>query len=319
MAQAEVEAAWQAGIVVVVAAGNSGRDNSLGMDGYGTIQAPGNDPNVITVGATKDQNTSTRLDDTVASFSSKGPTLLDHIAKPDIVAPGNRIVSLLAPGSNLATANPQLVMSPSSPMVVCSLNALGVQICSNDYSARYLRLSGTSMSTPYVAGAAVLMIQKDPTLTPDAVKARMMKTAWKGYPVSSWGVDWLGNSYFSQYDVFTIGAGYLDVDAALNSTDVVNGGAASPVAVRNTVTGKVGLLNGTSITWGDSIIWDSSIIWSDSLVWGSNAVLPNSIVWGDSITWGDQLDAGFSIIWSDSIVWGIDGMAALSSAEDGEN
>src|SRR5262249_19493992 len=94
-----VEAAWQAGIVVVVAAGNSGRDNSLGTNGYGTIQAPGNDPNVITVGATKTNGTPTRIDDTIASYSSKGPTLIDHVVKPDLVAPGNRIISLQAPGS----------------------------------------------------------------------------------------------------------------------------------------------------------------------------------------------------------------------------
>src|SRR5262249_60342536 len=68
-----VEAAWKAGIVVVVAAGNSGRDNSQGTNGYGTIQAPGNDPNVITVGATKTDGTPTRLDDTIASYSSRGP------------------------------------------------------------------------------------------------------------------------------------------------------------------------------------------------------------------------------------------------------
>src|SRR5215472_9504710 len=164
-----VEAAWKAGIVVVVAAGNSGRDNSHGTQGYATIQAPGNDPNVITVGATKDQNTATRLDDTVASYSSKGPTLIDHIAKPDIVAPGNRIVSLLPPGSYLATTDPLLVVGNS-----------------------YLRLSGTSMATPIVAGAAPQMIQKDPTLTPDIIKARMMKTAWKGYPSNSWGFDFWG-------------------------------------------------------------------------------------------------------------------------------
>lgn len=300
-----VEAAWKAGIVVVVAAGNNGRDNSHGTQGYGTIQAPGNDPNVITVGATKDQDTATRLDDTVASYSSKGPTLIDHIVKPDVVAPGNRIVSLLAPGSTLAVTYPTLDVGP----VLCTLNC----------NPAYFRLSGTSMATPYVAGAAALMIQKDPTLTPDTVKARMLKTAWKGYPISSWGYDVFGIGYFSQYDVFTIGAGYLDVDAALSNTDVANGGTASPTAVRNALTGKVSLVNGTSITWGTSIVWDNSIIWSDTIVWGSNTVLSNSILWGDTIVWGDATTTGFSIIWSDSIVWGIDGMSALSTSEDGEN
>jgi serine protease AprX len=91
-----VEAAWKSGIVVVVAAGNGGRTNSYGTQGYGSIQAPGNDPNIITVGATKTNGTPNRLDDTVASYSSKGPTLLDHVAKPDLVAPGNRVVSLEA-------------------------------------------------------------------------------------------------------------------------------------------------------------------------------------------------------------------------------
>jgi serine protease AprX len=62
-----VEAAWKAGIVVVVAAGNYGRDNSVGEQGYGTITAPGNDPYVITVGAMKSMGTPDRADDLVAS------------------------------------------------------------------------------------------------------------------------------------------------------------------------------------------------------------------------------------------------------------
>src|SRR5208283_4469710 len=57
-----VEAAWKAGIVVVVAAGNDGRDNSFKTDGYGTITAPGNDPYVITVGAMKTESTYSRTD-----------------------------------------------------------------------------------------------------------------------------------------------------------------------------------------------------------------------------------------------------------------
>jgi serine protease AprX len=309
-----VEAAWQSGIVVVVAAGNSGRDNTYGTQGYATINAPGNDPNVITVGATKTNDTNTRLDDTVASYSSKGPTLLDHVVKPDLVAPGNRIVSLAAPGSTLVSSVLSLNVQP---ITTCFLSLLGNN-CTTGVSGKYIRLSGTSMATPIVAGAAALMLQKDPTLTPDTIKARMMKTAWKGYPGNSWASDAKGRSYFSQYDVFTIGAGYLDVYASLRNTDVVNGGAASPIAYR-TATGKYGLANSQSITWGNSITWGSSIVWSDSIVWGINCVGDDSILWGDSIVWGDTTLSANSIIWSDSIVWGAESIGGLSDGEDGEN
>ena len=96
-----VEQAWNAGIVVVVAAGNNGRDNSAGTNGYGTIGAPGNDPYVITVGAIKTNGTYSTTDDTIATYSSKGPTGYDQIAKPDLVAPGNRVVSDDNPASTL--------------------------------------------------------------------------------------------------------------------------------------------------------------------------------------------------------------------------
>ncbi|MFY9647736.1 MAG: S8 family serine peptidase, partial [Terriglobales bacterium] len=88
-----VEAAWKAGIVVVVAAGNDGRDNSAGTNGYGTIAAPGNDPYVITVGAMNAMGTPDRSDDIMTTYSSKGPTPIDHIVKPDLVAPGNQVIS----------------------------------------------------------------------------------------------------------------------------------------------------------------------------------------------------------------------------------
>src|SRR5216683_993903 len=98
-----VESAWKAGIVVVVAAGNQGRNDSAGTNGYGTIAAPGNDPYVITVGAMKTANTYSTADDTIASYSSKGPTAFDNIVKPDLVAPGNRVVSLYQAGQTLAS------------------------------------------------------------------------------------------------------------------------------------------------------------------------------------------------------------------------
>ncbi|MCA2962277.1 MAG: S8 family serine peptidase [Acidobacteriaceae bacterium] len=79
-----VEKAWQAGIVVVVAAGNLGRTNTVTakgkpvtINGYSSIGSPGNDPFVITVGATRDMFTPTRNDDAMASCRSKGPTAID--------------------------------------------------------------------------------------------------------------------------------------------------------------------------------------------------------------------------------------------------
>jgi serine protease AprX len=175
------------------------------------------------------------------------------------------------------------------------------------------------MATPVVAGAAALMFQKDPNLTPDTVKARMLKTAWKGYPGNSWASDSKGKNYFSQYDVFTIGAGYLDIYAALRNNDVVNGGAVSPIAYRNTSSGKYGYMNSQSITWGNSVTWGSSIIWGNSIVWGGNCVISDSVIWGDSIVWGDTSLSANSIIWGSSSVRSADTINALSDGEDGEN
>ena len=92
----------------MVAGGNSGRDNSSGNDGYGTITAPGNSPSAITVGAMNTMGTLSRLDDKMTSYSSKGPTAIDHYAKPDLVAPGNRILSLRDSGSALDQTHPRI-------------------------------------------------------------------------------------------------------------------------------------------------------------------------------------------------------------------
>ncbi len=75
-------------------------------EGYGTITSPGNDPYVITVGATKPEETPTRVDDLMASYSSKGPTALVAVAKQDLVPPGKILVSLEAPGSTLYNEYP---------------------------------------------------------------------------------------------------------------------------------------------------------------------------------------------------------------------
>ena len=110
-----VESAWNAGIVVVVSAGNMGQYNGAGTSGYATIGAPGNDPYVITVGATNTHGTGLQTSQTMTSYSSKGPTSFDHIVKPDLVAPGNRVVSHMAGSNNtLITAHPGLAVYPCS-------------------------------------------------------------------------------------------------------------------------------------------------------------------------------------------------------------
>jgi serine protease AprX len=275
-----VEAAWQAGIVVVVAAGNSGR--SLVADGFATIDCPGNDPAVITVGATMTELTPSRVDDQIASYSSKGPTVLDHIVKPDLVAPGNRQVSLRVAGSTLDRTYPQYEIAPTSG------------------TAMYYELTGTSMATPVVSGAVALMLQQTPSLTPDQVKARLMKTAWKKIGQFTYSHDSRGKQYNNEYDLFTYGAGYLDINAALGNTDLATGVALSKTAVVN-ANGTVTIMNTIpdSVFAGSSVVWGAtSVVWGDSVVWGSNVFSATSVVWGaTSVVWGATSDTGYSVVW----------------------
>src|SRR5260370_361243 len=172
----------------------------------------------ITVGAMKTLETVTKNDDLIASYSSKGPSYIDLTLKPDVVAPGNLVVSLLAPGSTLASEYPGNIVTPS--YYTSSANA---------GPSQYLRLSGTSMATPVVSGTVALMLQYDPSFSPDTIKARLMKTATKNFPATSTATDpSTGTTYTSTYDAFTIGAGYLDIGGAVFSTDVTQGSAASP-------------------------------------------------------------------------------------------
>jgi len=296
-----VEAAWKAGIVVVCAAGNNGR--FAATNGFGTIGVPGNDPAVLTVGATMTEQTATRVDDKIASYSSKGPTAVDHIVKPDLVAPGNAQVSLRVAGSTLDTTYPQYDVSPN-----------------NGNSPKYFVLSGTSMATPIVSGAAALLLQQNPSLTPDQVKARLMKTAWKGVGQFTYSHDQWGNLYNNEYDMFTYGAGYLDIDAALGNTDLASGLALSMTAVNNNGVVTVQNTNPDSVFAGSSVVWGAtSVVWGNSVVWGANAFSATSVVWGaTSVVWGATSVSGYSVVWGATSTLP-SAVAALSEGDPGDN
>jgi serine protease AprX len=183
-------------------------------------------------------------------------------------------------------------------------------------SPQYFTLSGTSMATPVVSGAAALMLQKDPTLTPDLLKARMMKSAWKSFGRYASAFDKAKNQYNMQADVFTYGAGYLDIAAALNNTDAGAGSAMSPTAVYNSTTGTVNLQFGNgNLLSGNSILWGSSVLWASSVIWGGGSFVDDgcSILWGASVVWGSYTDDGFSVIWGASVLWGSDANTAFAA------
>jgi serine protease AprX len=140
---AAVEQAWNAGIVVIAAAGNRGSASDA------VQYAPANDPFVITVGGVDDQNTPDTSDDTAASWSSTGTTK-EGYAKPDFLAPGAHMVSTLAPRSAITG--------------MCS---------SCIVSGKYFRMGGTSMATGVVSGAVALLLDRHPDWTPNEVKSAL--------------------------------------------------------------------------------------------------------------------------------------------------
>ena len=177
------------------------------------------------------------------------------------------------------------------------------------------------MATPVVSGAVALMLQQNSALTPDQVKARLMKTAWKGVGQYSSSHDSKGNLYSNEYDLFTCGAGYLDINAALGNTDLATGLALSQTAVLNS-NGTVTVTNTTldSNFAGSSVVWGAtSVVWGNSVVWGGNVLSASSVVWGaTSVVWGSTSVTGNSVVWgATSNV--ASATSALSDGDPGDN
>jgi len=282
-----VEAAWNAGIAVVVSAGNAGPFN-------GTILSPGDDPLVITVGALDDMASLSISGDEMTNFSSVGPTSPDGWVKPDLVTSGRSIVSLAAPGSTVDQGFPSARIGTG--------NFVG---------------SGTSFSAAITSGAAALVLADHPGLTPDQVKARLLGTASAG-PVSNPFVD--GHGALDAYAAATAHA--MNFSQSVAGLSATGGGSTVPLAPTSAVdTWNTSLWTG--LHWKrlppDGWLWDG-ILWAGDEwnawagrawnAWAWSGAAWNGAAWAGR-AWNDVAWAGSSWAGSawdsdawDSSAWG---------------
>lgn len=236
---AAIEILWFNGVVVVASAGNVDPQDSQG-DGKFYNASPANDPFIITVGAMDEKGTASTSDDVIAAYTSMGISM-DGFKKPEIFAPGSNIYSVLSQNSPWKTQYPDRVV----------------------LNGEYIRLSGTSMSAPMVAGAVALLLQDEPNLMPDQVKYRLMNAS---------------RSHCVRSGKTTICYPVLDVYSAVTGTTTAS-------ANTGTLPSQL-LYSGTEpISWG-SVGWNS-VGWN-SVGWNSvgwNSVGWNSVGW-NSTYWG---------------------------------
>lgn len=235
-----VRAAHDVGIVVVAAAGNNGKDSS-GTKLYGAIHSPGIEPSAITVGAINTQGTDSRADDVVATYSSRGPTrgytinslgrrVYDNLIKPDLVAPGNKIIGAQAYGADLVEQHPEL-------------DANRYETNSRHY---VMYLSGSSVAAPVVSGAAALLLEANPSLTPNLVKAILTYSA---QPLAG-------------FNMLEQGAGALNIEGAVRLAKTIKnpitGLSNGQLMLASSSTKLAGIAFGTSPAWSTGSEFDKA-------------------------------------------------------------
>ncbi|HSB37497.1 MAG TPA: S8 family serine peptidase [Gaiellaceae bacterium] len=256
-----VEKLWFSGVVVVAAAGNYG----TGDTPSGVPYSPGNDPFVITVGAADLNGTLSRDDDVNAPWSAYGRTL-DGFMKPDIAAPGRYMVGPVPSSSTLASERADKLVAPG-----------------------YIELSGTSFSSPVVAGAAAQILAKHPTFTPDQVKGALMVSA---APLAAAAPD-------------SVGVGELRIGRAWRVDTPPNPNRSLNAFVKPVLDDTVPAFD--AVSWLDaataSVSWDSvswaDVSWADA-AW--NVVSWADVSWAD-VSWADVSWADVSwadVSWTDS-------------------
>jgi serine protease AprX len=286
-----VERAFKAGITVVASAGNFGKTND-GTPIYGGVTTPGISPYAVTVGAVNTFGTPWREDDEVASYSSRGPTRFDNLIKPDLVAPGNKIDSLVAAGSTLVKTYPELVTGTGA-------------------NAR-LRLSGTSMAAGVVSGAASLILEAHPGASPFTVRTALQL----GAAEEEGGLIQAGAGSLDVAGSLSLGAdskGFAFANKALWQEALLAGDI---VLTQTVVWGSSSWGTDETVVWGSSWGFDDTVVWgsSETVVWGSSETVvwgsSETVVWGSSetVVWGSAWGTDETVVWGSSsdetVVWG---------------
>jgi len=262
--------AWQSGIVVVVSAGNSGPLPQ-------TVGVPGNIPYVITVGAMTDNYTSSQSDDSLASFSSTGPTF-EGFVKPDLVAPGGHVWSFMATYQKIAVDHPTFMNNGD-----------------------FFTMSGTSQAAAAVSGVAALVIYNNPNLTPDQVKCRIIAS---GKPaVTSAGA--------LAYSVLQQGSGLVDAKAAvygttnncanqgLNIAADLNGTQHYMGSVIQNSDGTFQVVTPNGALWSEGKLWGEGYMWDASYLWGAAYLWRESYLWPEGFLWSTAHTYSSDIPWVD--------------------
>ena len=257
-----VQQATAAGLIVVTSAGNVGRNATTGVVGYGGITSPCNAPSAICVGAANTNKTVTRSDDSVAPYSSRGPSWYDGFAKPDVLAPGHKLASETVVTSTLYQS---LVTSRGQ-------SANGQPL---------LSLSGTSMAAGVASGVVALVLdahnrnglnQQTP-LTANAVKAILQYSA----------IPLAGANVLEQ------GAGEMNADGAMALAASIDTSQPSRLVVadqgRHAVDGHRGSSRVVGAEPGVGRC-DSRRQASSTRTTSSGAT---NIVWGQTVVWGDNI------------------------------
>ncbi len=277
-----VEKATAAGLIVVVAAGNAGKSQRTDGSGYTGLTSPGNAPSAITVGAANTKHTITRDDDEVAPYSSRGPSWYDARAKPDVVAPGHRLLSNTPLDSYLYSVLPN-----------------NRQNLNNGHAL--LRLSGTSMAAGVTSGVVALILEAhnrsgyhhQKPLTANLVKGILEFTA---IPVG-------GTDYLTQ------GAGEVNAAGAIELASAINTGDSLDSYWLDSAVSGTSAIGDRQVAWGQNVIWGDAVlsgdlVYTNDIVWGTNIIWGTTTSWGPSVTLvADNIIWGTNVIWGTNIVW----------------